>query len=184
VNAQVIMKKEIEVKFKVNNYQNTLKKLEDIFGESGPEFYEKTYGFFTPDDWSWKEAGIFPRIKETKDNLIFGIKIRPKKQDENYFERDEWEIEINDKQDRIHLLKMLGYSHIVIFEKFRRKWQKNNFSITLDRLPFGEYVEIESTKENIEKLAKKLGLKDRITKAYLGVWQDLRKGNDPEDAMF
>ena len=73
-------------------------------------------------------------------------------------------------------------------EKYREKWQWGSAEIVIDRLPFGNFIEIEGNEKSILKTIKMLGFnfKDRITTTYWGLWEDYRrkKGVKNEDIVF
>ncbi len=54
----------------------------------------------------------------------------------------------------------LGYFPVLVYEKKRKDWTQDNCIISLDELPFGYYMEIEGTKESIQKIEHRF--KDRF----------------------
>lgn len=167
------MNQEIEIKLQINN--EDLKRLEKELNLENEEWlFERTYGFFTPDGESIKK-GIFPRIKSKGDDCgRFCVKVK-NGEDKEYFERDEYEMNICSIGKMTSILKVLGYTDIRIFEKFRKSIITGATKICLDRLPLGLFVEIEGEKEYIEKMVKKLGLQknERIAKAYLKIAKEM-----------
>jgi len=186
------MKKEIEVKIKLDKSEvPALKnKVKEAGGKNFPAQKETTYGFFTEDDSSIRK-GIFPRIKSINDGekAVFTVKVK-KLTDNNYFQRDEYEMAIKDVELMREIIKALGFLRERIFEKIREKWLVDNgeVEINFDSLPFGDYIEIEGHPEKIEKWLRILGLdkRERITKAYLAVFDDWRKEHrvEEENAVF
>jgi len=181
------MKKEIEIKIKLRKgetdiLKNKLKKLGGIKIKSEKE---TTYGFFTEDDSSI-EKGIFPRIKSINKgkSSLLTVKVKTK-EDKDYFRRNEFEITINDINTARDMIKAMGFSKERIFEKLRESWLTDNSSVTInfDTLLFGEYFEIESDPQKIETWLKKLNLekREKIAKAYLGIFDDWRKKNNIRD---
>src|SRR3989338_6929461 len=86
------------------------------------------------------------------------------------------------------ILKSLGFNKEIIFEKKRRNVLKNDIVISFDELPFGFFVEFEGEPETINKYLNEFNLSDRprITKAYLGLWEDQRKAHHvvEENCLF
>ncbi len=168
------MKKEIEVKIEIpkDKLNNLLKGLLLILkAKRLPRIIQKTYGFFTPDGLSIRK-GIFPRIRV--DNGIFSLTVKIKKnQKGNYFQRDEYTIKIDDLEDGKSILKALGYTDIKYFFKIRTPfYYKKGIELFLDNVPkLGYFLEIETSKKEIEKIIKilNLGEEKRITKSYLGL---------------
>lgn len=186
------MKKETEIKIELDNKE--FLKVKELLVSLGAKkksyFSERTYGFFTPDGKSI-EKGIFPRIKvfNNKKKSILTVKVKKQKKTK-YFQRDEFDLLISSVQKARSILHTLGYSKERIFEKKREIWEfkKNNIEICLDKLPFGNYIEIEGSPKDIEKTIKNIRLKkyERITKAYLAVYDDWRKKNNvkSKNAIF
>ena len=86
------------------------------------------------------------------------------------------------------ILKSLGFNKEIIFEKKRKNVFKNDITISFDKLPFGFFVEFEGGPETINKYLDKFNLsgRPRITRAYLGLWEDYRKAHSitEENCMF
>ena len=175
------MTKEIEVKIKVNKEElDRLERELDLVNEVWK--FERVYGFFTPDGSSI-EKGIFPRIKSIGgEKGWMDVKVKGKVVNNDYFERTEYRIYCSDIKNTIAILTLLGYSEVRIFEKFRKKVNNKDCEICLDKLPFGYFIEIESSKEIIEKTIKLLKLtnNERITKAYLKIADEIGL----KDAIF
>lgn len=169
------MRKEIEIKIKID------KEIFDRFVKNKSSFkFEKTYGYFT-ENYENMTKGIFPRIKEVGGIALVSVKIKTK-DDSKMFERDEYEFEIeSNKADSARLMfKALGYVIEHIFEKKRYKLEPlNNCDFVIDELPFGYFVELEGSEENIEKSIRDLGLEncERINGAYLKLWEKHKKEN-------
>lgn len=71
------------------------------------------------------------------------------------------------------ILVSLGFTKKLIMEKYREKWQLPKVEVVIDELPFGNFMEIEASEEDITKTANKLGLKisDGLTQSYWELWQ-------------
>ncbi len=172
------MKKEIEVKIEL-----TSEEFNNLAGGSDNFHLERTFGYFK-EDFSNIKDGIFPRIKYVegeKTEIILTVK-RKTKENSQFFEREEMEIKIKEGENIENLreiLKSLGFSKEVIFEKKRKNVFKDDITISFDELPFGFFVEFEGEPEAIERYLNDFNLlsQPRITKAYLGLWEDYRKAN-------
>ena len=169
------MKNEIEIKFKIEKADDVRTKLLDLGGVPKKPYKQTTYGFFSDNSI---EKGIFPRIRDEHGKIVLTLKVRPKRKTE-YFERKEYSVEISNIKDGIDIMKSLGYNQVRVFKKTREEWEFKNVEVVLDKLYFGAYIEIEGSKEEIEKMVKKLGFenRERITKAYLGLEDDYLKSN-------
>jgi adenylate cyclase class IV len=182
------MKKEKEIKIELTPEEFSR------FTESFSDFdLERTFGYFKEDFSNIKE-GIFPRIKyveeEERKKIIFTVK-RKTKENSEFFEREEREVKIEegeDIEDMRGILKSLGFGKEIIFEKKRKNVFKNDIVISFDQLPFGFFVEFEGEPEVIDKylISFDLSNRPRITKAYLGLWEDYKKTHniDEENCVF
>ena len=183
------MKKEIEVKIELTPEEF------NAFTEGFSGFhFERTFGYFKKDFSNIKE-GIFPRIKyvenpDKEEKIILTVK-RKVKDNAHFFEREEMEVKIQEGTDIETLramLKSLGFNKEIIFEKKRKNIFKDNMVISFDELPFGFFVEFEGEPEIINKYLDEYRLagRPRITRAYLGLWEDYRKAHNiaEENCLF
>ncbi len=169
------MNKEIEIKLKIDK-----KLFYDLVSHKIFQF-EKTYGYFT-ENYENMAKGIFPRIKDMGDIALVTVKVKTKK-DTKMFERDEYEFEIeSNKVGSIRsMFGALGYCIEHIFEKRRYNLESiNNCDFVVDELPFGYFIELEGSEDDIEKSIKELALEnnERINGAYLKLWEKHKKENN------
>jgi len=181
------MKKEIEVKIELTPEEfNTLTRSFSDF------HFERTFGYFKEDLSNIKE-GIFPRIKyagSQSKEIILTVK-RKIRDNAHFFEREEMEIKIQEGESvetLREILKSLGFNKEIIFEKKRKNVLKDDIVISFDELPFGFFVEFEGEPEAINRYLNEFNLSDRqrITRAYLGLWEDYRKSHNiaEENCVF
>ena len=55
------------------------------------------------------------------------------------------------------IIEKLGYRLAVVYEKHRKSWHLGNVEVVLDELPFGYYMEIEGSVQDIIEAEKLLG---------------------------
>lgn len=174
--------KEIEVKFEFKIPSNKIieKIISDLKMKRIVKTFQRTHRLDTPTQ-KLRKQGIFMRTREeSKGSDTMTIKIKDLKKKRNkYFEREEYEIEIPNAKEMAEMLKIVGFSRERILEKFRVIFQKKNLIISVDKLPFGNFIEIEGTSDKIEKAIKKLGLdnKYKITDAYWVLYDRYCKKN-------
>jgi len=72
--------------------------------------------------------------------------------------REETEVEVVDGHATLDLLAQLGFQVLVIYRKHRTAWNLDATTVTLDKLDFGYFVEIEGPLEVIPTVAHSLGL--------------------------
>lgn len=179
------LNKELEVKFKVDNLEEIKEKIISLGGVGGEEVFQKTIRLDTPNDDLMKR-GIFLRTRKEEQDIMT-VKIK-KKENKKLFERDEYEIKIEDADKTAAMLKILGFSKERILEKYRTTFdfKKRDVKVMLDRLPFGNYMEIEGeTEADIDKMITDLDLPDqeRIVNTYWGLLKEI-DGPDKKDAIF
>ncbi|MEO6051300.1 MAG: class IV adenylate cyclase, partial [Pyrinomonadaceae bacterium] len=69
----------------------------------------------------------------------------------------EFETDVSDVEATENIIEKLGYKLAVIYEKHRKSWHLGNVEVVLDELPFGYYMEIEGSMEDILSVEKLLG---------------------------
>lgn len=179
------MNKEIEIKICLEDKEGLQKKLLTLGWKAVNTVFHKTYLVTTPNEGLFKK-GIYPRVRIEGDKTRFTIKVKPVEQkgiddrEMKFFQREEHEIWVEDAEELVRMLAILGLTEVLVDEKYRQTWESEelaNLSVVIDTLPFGCYMEIEGQKEEIDQMIKKLGLenKERITIAYRRVYQDYCK---------
>jgi len=175
---------EVEIKFKIINSSFIRK----ILKKQGAQFigkaFEKTFRFDTTDK-NLEQRGQFLRVRTGFKNVItFKRKIENKK----FKEREEIELEISNPEKMRMILENLGFTKILIMEKYREKWRSDDKEIVIDRLPMGMFIEIEGEEKVIKEMVKTLGFdfKDKITGTYWDLWREFSKkeGIKDENIIF
>lgn len=165
--------KEIEVKVKVDNFDELLKKLNDmgcIFTDPAVQEdtifinYDRPFIEFTNKD-------PFLRIRKSKGEIICTFKLG---EEMNAVER-EFTV---DKEDQLHdTLVFLGFRPEVKVRKTRRKTKYKDYEICLDEVDnLGYFIELEkitvedatTVQDEMMKFLKELGVnsKDRVMNGY------------------
>ncbi|GAB4490511.1 MAG: hypothetical protein Fur0016_32070 [Anaerolineales bacterium] len=92
--------------------------------------------------------------------------------------RAEIELVVDDFENAQLLLAGLGYRVVMIYEKYRTMYELEGALITLDELPYGQFIEIEAEGlKEIARLAGKLGLNPQaaIPASYQGLFERLKQ---------
>jgi adenylate cyclase class 2 len=76
--------------------------------------------------------------------------------------REETEVAVADAHATLDLLRELGFRVAFTYEKHRTAWQLDGVVVTLDRLQFGWFVELEGPIDFLPEMARSLGL-DPVT---------------------
>ncbi len=99
----------------------------------------------------------------------------------------EEETEVADPKAIQKIVKELGFSPVLIYEKRRRTWRFRSVEIVIDELPFGLYMEIEGSITGIREAEMLLDLDDLETehKTYPQLTGELgMKNGDVIEARF
>ena len=162
-------KKEIEVKFRLNDKREMQKKLMGLGGTIVSLRFQRDIRAKQPPD-STSLQNVFPRVRESNGKSIMTVKVKNAPA-QGFFERDEYEFGVDDSQTALRALAAMGFTDQRALEKYRQTWRigESDLEVVIDSLPFGDYMEIEGGIEAIEALARDLGLDnaDRVTDAYL-----------------
>ena len=150
------MAKEIELKFRVDDFSSIRKKLRALGGKLLWKGREENWLFDTPDFKIRKGNQTF-RIKtmgdtsltlKTGKKVVKGAKVA-----------EEHQIMITDAKIGRIILEKLGYSVTLHYKKYREHWRIGTSFVELDTLEDGrKFAEIESTHKGIKNLAQKLRL--------------------------
>jgi adenylate cyclase class 2 len=71
----------------------------------------------------------------------------------------------------------LGYQVAMMYEKYRRVYDLDDVHVTLDEMPYGDFIEIEGPQpESILLASQRLGLawERRILDSYTALFEELR----------
>lgn len=104
-------------------------------------------------------ANAILRLRKTPEKTLLTYKERLNG-NSDVKHKIEYETIVGDVEATEHIIEKLGYQLFVVYEKHRKSWHFNEVEVVLDELPFGFYMEIEGSIENIEKAEKMLGIKD------------------------
>lgn len=175
------MSQELEAKFYIGDLDALRTRMEGLGAElARPRTLETNLRFDTPDEQL--DAGK-RLLRLRKDN---GIRLTYKEPDiivGGASQRLELEVTVSDFDTLSEILKKLGYVVTVVYEKYRAEYHLDGLYITLDEMPFGNFIEIEGGRvEDIQAVAKKLGLdwSANIPQNYLILFNRL-KAHHPID---
>ena len=99
------------------------------------------------------------RLRRTPRGALFTFKERDPTPDAVKRQREE-ETEVSDADALASILKAIGYSPALVYEKRRATWRLNGTEVVMDELPFGLFVEIEGEEPAILSTEKLLQLED------------------------
>jgi adenylate cyclase class 2 len=168
--------REIEVKFYIRDREALEKRLLGLGGQLvGERTRELNLRFDTKFGKLRRRKQLLRLRQDHSAHMTFKGQSRVV---EGVFSRQEIEIELNDFEAAKRLIEALGFRVVVIYEKFRATYTFEGLEITLDELPYGDFVEIEGeSHQQIRSSAERLGLdwETAIESNYLGLFQDIKK---------
>ena len=162
-------------------------RLKEMGGEDhGEEFEENIiYGGGVLD-----EKGAVLRIRKTAGRTLLTYKQRIAN-DSQYKEQVEYETEFKGITALREILYNLGYRPRLIYEKQRHTWKFRKVEVVLDKLPFGNYMEIEGSITGIAEAEMLLDIEDleteqetypRLTARLGEIVNGIREARFPEKA--
>lgn len=137
--------------------------------------FEQNLRYDTPNDRLRSQRQLLRLRQDDAVHLTFK---GPSQFEDGVVAREEIEVEIADFETGRRLLEALGFQVVVVYEKYRTVYHLDELEISIDELPYGDFVEIEGLEsEKIQDCAGKLGLEwaAAIERNYLGLFQDLKK---------
>jgi len=169
---------EIEIKFLITDAGCLREKLISLGAVSGGNFLETNIRFDNKNKNLFKNKSLLRLRKAEKTTLTF--KSRPSVQDNRFKIMRELEVEVSDLSIAGHILESLGFIKEQIYEKWRETLTIGNTCFCIDKMPYGDFLEIEGQKEEIIKYSSLLGLdwEKRILFNYLELFDILKKSMD------
>lgn len=150
------MKIEYEAKFLNIDKDEIRRKLKDIGADLiKPEFLQKRFNFHLPgnlrDDKSWL------RVRNEGDKITLSLK---KDEGNEIHHQKELQLEIDDFETAVNLLKEIGCGIRMYQETKRELWKFEDVEVAIDEWPYLEpFIEIESdSEERVKKLSQMLGM--------------------------
>ncbi len=166
---------ETEIKFYIRN----LTKLEKHLWVLGavllqPRTHEMNWRFDTPDQRLTKSFQVLRLRQDNKCHLTYKGTADPNSE---VSMRKEIEFEVSNPQKARQFLEALGFQVAVVYEKFRTVYRLDSSEISLDEMPYGNFVEIEAPNlQLIQLTAEKMDLnwEARCKLSYLALFNMLR----------
>lgn len=167
---------ETEVKFFITDPIRLREKIISLGALSGGNIFETNIIFEDKDKNFIKNKSLLRLRKDSKNTLTF--KSQPSDSDSRFKMLRELEVEVSDFPTTIKILESLGFIKEQIYEKWRETLVLGSTYFCIDKIPCGDFLEIEGSKEEIMEYASLLGLdwKERILLNYLELFDILKKG--------
>jgi len=170
--------KEREVKFYVSSLERVESRLQELGARNvQARVHEINLRFDDQDGNLSRKYQVLRLRRDTENRITYK---GPGDIEDGVRVRREIEFSVGDFETAQALLEALGYVVVVMYEKYRSVYDlgnKNKVHITLDEMPFGQFVEIEGPdSESIRKTAHQLGFdwEKRINDSYMMLFQMIR----------
>ena len=170
------MDKEIEVKFLLNDLVSLRDKLVALDAHlSYPRVKEENLRFDTADRSLSSKNHVLRLRRDSRNRITYKS---PGQMVEGVLERKEIEFQIDDFEAARRMFEALGYSSFLSYEKFRETFELDSVSVTLDEMPYGNFVELEGPDAaHVQALASKLELnwERRCVLSYMDLFETVKR---------
>ena len=165
---------ETEVKFLITDAGGLREKLISLGAVSGGNFFETNIRFDNKNKSLFENKSLLRLRKDAKTTLTF--KSRPPVKDNQFKIMRELEVEVGDFSIACQILESLGFIKEQIYEKWRETLTIGSTYFCIDKMPYGDFLEIEGQKEEIIKYSSLLGFdwEKRILFNYLELFDILK----------
>lgn len=160
---------EIEVKFLVADESALRARLEAAGAEQvRPRVYERNVRYDDEEGSLFRRGQLLRLRQDDEARLTFKSLAIMDRQSEAKV-REELETTVGDFDIAAALLGRLGFKPQQVYEKYRETFKLGEVEVVLDELPFGRFVELEGSEEDIREAARQMDLpwEKRILDNYL-----------------
>lgn len=166
---------ETEVKYYITDIKSLRDRLILLGAQPGRNLFEVNVRFDDKNKTLFKNKSLLRLRKDEKTTLTF--KSKPENTDKRFKTLKEYEIEVSDFATACHILEFLGLEKQQVYEKWRETFSIGDTGFCIDKMPYGNFLEIEGSCEEIIKYTSLLGFdwKNRILLNYLEMFEILKK---------
>jgi adenylate cyclase class 2 len=178
---------ELEVKFFIADLEAVEGRLKALGARLlQPRLHEVNLRFDTPDGELSRQFRVLRLRQDDAARLTYK---GPSEYREGVRARQEIEFTVSDFGAARRFLEALGYRVALLYEKYRTTYELEGVHITLDKMPYGSFVEIEGPDPaSIRHVNEQLGLdwEKRVPESYTMLFKRLREalGLPFEDLSF
>jgi adenylate cyclase class 2 len=166
---------EIEVKFFIADLAAIEQRLQALGAQLlQPRVHEVNLRFDTPDGELSRQFQVLRLRQDDAARLTYK---GPSSFQDGVRLRQEIEFTVGDFEAARRLLEALGYHVALMYEKFRTTYELEGVHITLDKMPYGNFIEIEGPDPaSIRHINEQLGLdwEQRVPESYTMIFERLR----------
>jgi len=166
---------EIEVKFYLRDIESMQRAILALGAESKGRVFENNVRYEDQNNTLIRKKSLLRLRRDTKTMLTY--KSSPPVASTEFKVFNELEVEVSDFETMNRILQNLGLHPEQLYEKWRETLILDQTGFYLDTMPYGTFLEIEGSEEDIRTYAASLGLKwqKRILLNYLEIFQILRQ---------
>jgi len=166
---------EIEVKFYLADIEGMRNKILKLGAKSKGRLFETNILYEDKNNSLIKKKSLL-RLRQDEKTMLT-LKSRPPVKSKDYKIVNELEVEVSDFATMGQILQMLGFHPEQKYEKWRETIVSDQTVFCLDRMPYGDFLEIEGQEKDIRYYASKFGLnwQNRIIFSYLAIFEMMRK---------
>jgi len=166
---------EHEAKFILTDSQEIRSKIIALGGHSDGRFFETNVCYEDAKDSLLQKKSILRLRQDRKAWLTY--KSPPTEANREVKTMNEIEVSVSDFESMDQILIAVGFHRAQVYEKWRETFTLDDAQLCLDTMPFGDFLEIESTPKRVKSLAASLGfsLKKRVLDNYLTIFALLKK---------
>jgi predicted adenylyl cyclase CyaB len=175
---------EREYKFSGVELEGLRERLAELEAErSGPAAFEDNWVFDR--DGELRSSGCVLRLRVDAGGAQLTFK-GPARFEGGLKVRLEHETRLEDSDQMRSLLEALGYGVVRRYQKMREEWRLGGVTISLDRLPIGDFAEFEG--DGCERVARRCGFEPEAAekRSYLQLYEEFKEENPdaPPDMVF
>ncbi|MBE2182184.1 MAG: class IV adenylate cyclase [Anaerolineae bacterium] len=143
-----------------------------------PRVFERNLRYDRADGSLSASAVVLRLRQDTRVRLTYKEDLpETEKTNSGVSSRFEAEVEISDFEAMDTILRKLGYTPYMVYEKYRTTYTLYGAEVTLDELPVGRFVEVEGDESAIEQVIVAAGLGDalRMPSSYTTIFKRVQQ---------
>lgn len=166
---------EIEVKFLPADIEAVRSRIVETGAENKGRLFEANTVYDTGQKRLRQQNALLRLRKDRRTTLTFkSPTVAP---DADCKILSESEVEVSDFDTMEQILLSMGYHRQFVYEKWRETFDLGDTHLCLDCLPYGDFIEIEGTRDRIRKISERIGLEwhHRILLNYHEIFGIIRR---------
>lgn len=165
---------ETEIKFYIADLSSIRQRIVEMGAYSNGRSFESNIRFEDRHRNLKKQKSLLRLRQDRQVHLTY--KSTPPEDNHQFKILKELEVEVSDFDTMHHILEALGFHQEQVYEKWRETLVLDRTHFCLDSMPFGNFLEIEGPKQDIQKFTVRLDLawNQRILLNYLEIFEFLK----------